>query len=137
MSTQTRLNACPRGCGGAMKLSYDLDGGWWQCLSCGALSYEDVPLRPVEHRKEGAKPKQAIFDYVGEITNFRNYSLRAQLVDRGPKDILAHYTFTCPFGFCMQPMTERAARRRHPDWRVYACKDKHRVYLNPRFGIWE
>ena len=120
-----------------MRLSYDLDGGWWQCFSCGALSYENVPLRPVEHRKEAAKPKEGVFDYVGDLSDFRHYSIRARLIDRGPKDILERYTFTCPFGGCIEQMTERAVRRRHPDWRIYTCKDKHRVSLNPKLGIWE
>lgn len=120
-----------------MKLTYDMDGGYWQCLTCGALSYEDVPLRAVEHRKDTTKPKQAVFAYVGNVPNFKHYSLRARLVDRGPKDILEHYAFTCPFGGCVEQMRELSARRRRPDWRIYTCPERHRAYLNLRLAIWE
>lgn len=130
-TTALRLKSCPR-CKGALALSYDEHGGFWYCIACGYHSYAKVPAEAPIARSEVAKAYYSVFAYAGREKAFFGLKIRGRLLFH------KHYQFdlTCPYAGCRHRQL-MSSTGHSAGWRVYDCKNRHRIYLNIKKLTWE
>jgi hypothetical protein len=111
-----------------MKLCFDKDGGFWDCLTCGFHLYANVPPAPRIRRPETMKAHYSVFDYAGDEAAFQGLRIRGRLLEAKGQQTTPYFDLLCPYAACSHRQLK--TRGLHKRLTPYQCKNKHVIYLN-------